>query len=145
MSCRQCKVCNKDKSLCINNNHICLSSPPSSGWRSTSILHPRSKYEWIRLWILIVLVIVLIYCLMTYMNRPLDEYDFRAYITQNKSTQKTKYDVNQQSSKLFDDRYLPISEDAEIFDMGKLSSSQLLDLPVEYIPNIADFVEDDTF
>ncbi|VBB18250.1 hypothetical protein YASMINEVIRUS_713 [Yasminevirus sp. GU-2018] len=138
MSCRQCKVNNQNKSLCIDNNQTnCLY--PLSRWRSVSLLHPRSSYEWFRLWILIVLIIVLIYCLVTYMNRPLDEYDFKAYITHTKTTQS----VEHQTKKLFDDRYLPISEEAEIFDMGKLSSSQLLELPVEYIPNISDFVEDD--
>lgn len=103
-------------------------------------LHPRTFYEWFRIWLFIMLMILFIYCIISYINQPLDESDFRTYMTPM-SRLESGFGLGSEP-KIFDENYLPLRTDAEIFDMSNLSSEQLLNLPTEYIPNITDFVED---
>lgn len=92
-------------------------------------LRPTTKIEWFTLWLLLVIIVVSICLCIMIIDRPLDEYDFMGYISSQ--TPRSQVEAN---------IYALTHSPSHLSD---LSSEQLLYLPSEYIPHIADFVEDD--
>lgn len=99
-------------------------------------LRPTTKQEWFTLWLVLVIIIVLICLCIMIIERPLDEYDFIGYISEKSDYRGETLPRSQVEANIYALTHNPSH-------LSDLSSEQLLYLPSEYIPNLADFVEDD--
>ena len=88
-------------------------------------IHSRRGWEWFKLWIVLVLIILVIFCLISIVNAPLDKYDLMEYIQP-----KTYFSTNNETSKQMN-----------ISDYSKLSPEGLREIDIGLIPNLIDYDE----
>lgn len=101
---------------------------------SCSICHHNHNYLYLGdkqslfyIWLILISMVILIFIIYNFSDRLLNICDFKSYITR-------------------DDRSLEciLEGEGDIYSLNTLPSPTLLHLPTGYIPNIVDFIEDDT-
>lgn len=95
-------------------------------------MHPRTGWDWFKLWILLILLLSLLWYIFFADETPLSKWDLSYYVNKRDCTTET---IEQGSDKTID--AVPMSS------YSSMSPEELRDIKLNYIPNVVDFVEDD--
>lgn len=94
-------------------------------------LHQKKEWEWFKLWVVLIIVTVIIWCVISIAYAPLGEFDLMGYVNVDANMKKS---TNSSTSSA---RLNPRS------DYSKMSPNELRGINLNFIPTLTDYSEMD--
>lgn len=110
----QTKKCTQNCNTFISTNSQIRSYGPT-----LITLDPRRSWEWFKIWVVLILIIIIVFCLIAIVDAPLNKYDLMNYVSK-KETRPIQVNISSYSS---------------------LSPEELRQIDLGLIPNVTDFSE----